>query len=76
MGSPHQQAILQHQLGTLQINGMLPVPGHSIRSHGLRALSYKTVPAPNTPNFEHQSQPTPLVAQRVKNLPAMREIGV
>ena len=76
MGSPHQQAILQHQLGILQINCTLPVPGHSIRSHGLRVPSYKIVSAPNTPNFGHQSQPTPLVAQRVKNLPAIRETRV
>lgn len=42
-GFPHQQAILQHQLGVLQFNSILSLPGHSVRSHRLRTLSFPSL---------------------------------
>lgn len=51
--SSHHQAVLPHQLGILQFNLILTLPGDSIIFHWLRIQSYKAVPYPY---FRHQSQ--------------------
>lgn len=49
------QAILGHQLGTLQFNSILTLPGVSIRSHSLRAQSHNLL-NPQNSRFRCQCQ--------------------